>query len=52
MYCTHLLEEEHEMDPEWRLPGDEGETGFTVQAVMTLQGTAEEQLCYTTSNSI
>lgn len=40
------------MDPERRLPADQRETGFTVQAVMALQGTAEEQLRYTTSDSI
>ena len=52
MCCTHLLKEEHDMDPQRRLLADEGKTGFTVQAVMALQGTAEEQLCYTTSNGI
>lgn len=52
MDCTHLLEEEHDVDPQRRLPADQGEAGFTVQAVMALQGTAEEELRYTTSNSI
>lgn len=40
------------MDPQRGLPADEGEAGFTVQAVVALQGTAEEQLCYAVSHGI
>lgn len=47
---TYLLKEEHDLDPWLRLLADENKTGFTVEAVMTLQGAGKEQLCYTTSN--
>ena len=49
---TYLLKQEHDLDPWLRFLTDENKTGFTVEAVMTLQGTSEEQLCYTTSNRI
>lgn len=50
--CPHLLEQEHDVDPEQRLLAHQGEAGFAVQAVVALQGTAEEQLCHTALNSV
>lgn len=50
--CTHLLEEEHDVDPQWRLRAEQCEAGFAVEAVVALQGTAEEQLCYAASHGI
>lgn len=49
---THLLKQKHDLDPWLRFLADENKTGFTVQAVMALQGAGEEQLGYTTSNRI
>lgn len=49
---THLLKKEHDLDPWLRFLADENKTGFTVEAVVTLQGAGKEQLCYTTSNRI
>lgn len=48
----HLLEQEHDVDPERRLLAHQGEAGFAVQAVVTLQGTAEEQLGHTALDSV
>lgn len=48
----HLLEQEHDVDPERRLLAHQGEAGFAVQAVVALQGTAEEQLCHTALNRV
>lgn len=50
--CTHLLEEEHDVDPQWRLRAEQCEAGFAVEAIVALQGTAEEQLRYTASHGI
>lgn len=52
MCPPHLLEQEHDVDPERRLLAHQGEAGFAVQAVVALQGTAEEQLCHTAPNSV
>lgn len=49
---AHLLEQEHDVDPQGRLLAHQGEAGFAVQAVVALQGTAEEQLCHTALNRI